>query len=142
MAGIYDVVAADYPSLEAARADFESLREEARAGSVRVEGMVLAEHDAAGHLRLAEAADGRGATAGREQPGVALVLTLLVGGAGEHPLPRRHAGAGVVVVLVDHLDHAAVPPALAGCPAELVLTLDEADVAALRGRPAGQALAP
>ena len=141
MAGIYDVVAADYPSLEAARADFERLCAQARAGTVQVEGVVLAEHDEAGHLRVADAADGRGRSAGREEPGVDLVLTLLGGPAGEHPLPPRHAGAGAVVALVDHLDHAAVPPALAGCPAELVLTLDERDLADLR-RPAGEALAP
>lgn len=142
MAGIYDVVAADYPSLDRARADFVRLCAEAHAGSVLVEGVVLAEHDEAGRLRVVAAADSTGRAAVREQPGVDLVLRVLGGPGGEHPLPRRHAGAGAVVALVDHLDHAAVPPALAGCPAELVLTLDEEDVAQLRRRAAGEALAP
>ncbi len=142
MAGIYDVVAADYPSLEHAREDFEKLVSGAEDGSVRVEGVVLAEHDAEGHLRVVATADGTGRAAGRDQKGVGLVLALLSGPDGEHPLPRRLPGAGAVVALVDHQDHTVVPRALAGCPAELVLTLDERDVAGLLRRPADEALAP
>lgn len=142
MAGIYDVVAADYPSLEDARADYERLCAEARSGTARVEGLVLVEHDEAGHLRVVAAAGSGGRTAGGRHPGVDLLLTLFEGPGGKHPLPVRPAGSGAVVALVDHLGQTDVPPALAGCSAELVLTLDERDVAALRRRAGRETLAP
>ncbi len=131
MTGIYDVVAADYSSVERARTDFDTLVAEVRDGAVRVEGVVLAEHDERGHLRVVATIDDEGRADDEQRPGVALVLALLRGSGGRHPLPARPAGAGAIVALLDHHGRTAVPPPLAGCPAELVLTLDDRDVAAL-----------
>ena len=136
MAGIYDLVAADYPSLEAARTGFDALVAEVRRAAVHVEGVLLAEHDEQGHLRVVSTADARGRLDDGAQPGVALVLALLSGRGGDHPLPARPPGAGAVVALLDHARGTTVPPSLAGCPAELVLTLDERDVADLASGPA------
>jgi arylsulfatase len=156
VADIFDVVVADYASIDTASEDFAALVRGVEGGTVRSEGVVLAEHDAQGHVRVVQTADFLGRLGAGWDGGVGVVVGLLspptlasrVAGAGavagrlarhqadtgleEGLAARLRPGTAAVVALVDDEDRAAAQTALAHCPAELVVPLDRAGVEQLK----------
>lgn len=158
MADIFDVVVADYPSLETAQKDFDALVGCVEDGTVRAEGVVLVEHDENGHVRVDQTADFLGRRGAGWGGGVGIVVGLLSppmiasvvaegDGEGVEGTFARHKaetgmerglaerlqpGTAAVVALVDHDDRGAAQRSLVHCPAELVLPLDRSGVEELR----------
>jgi uncharacterized membrane protein len=155
---MFDVVAADYPSIDTAQQDFDALVRCIEDGTLRCEGVVLVQHDEEGHVRIVETADFLGRRDAGWGGGVGVVIGLLsppmlasvaedattggvVGRFAQHKAEtgieqglagRLQPGTAAVLALVDDEDRAVAQQALAHCPAELVLPLDRSGVEDLK----------
>jgi arylsulfatase len=158
MGDTYDLIMAPYPSIDAAQGDFDALVQLVKNKTVRSEGVILVERDAAGQVRVTQTGDHLGRKGMGWGGGVGLVVGLfsppllasvVVGGAvggvvgkfAKHKIDsgleeglgdKLPPGAAVVVAIVDDDDRLAAERALADTPAKSVVSMEGSGVTELK----------
>ncbi|HXX89021.1 MAG TPA: sulfatase-like hydrolase/transferase [Acidimicrobiales bacterium] len=158
MSDHFDVILAPYASAAAAQQDFDALVALVKDKTVRSEGVILVDHDAAGQVRVTQTGDHLGRKGLGWGGGVGLVVGLfsppllasvVVGGAAGALVGRfaRHKldsgleeglgdklapGTALVIAMVDEDDRLAAERALQGTPAKSVVRMEKGSLRELK----------
>ena len=158
MSDSFELMMAGYPSVEAAQKDFDELVRLVKDKKVKIEGVILVEHDADGEVTVSQTGDHLGRKGLGWGGGVGLVVGLfappllaavavgaaaggLVGKFAKHKVesglekrPRREAppGTAAIIAVFDDEDRLAVEQALPGSPAKSVAQMDKKGVRGLK----------
>ncbi|HXZ69412.1 MAG TPA: sulfatase-like hydrolase/transferase, partial [Streptosporangiaceae bacterium] len=158
MTDTFDVIMAVYPSTGPAQNDFDALVELVKDKTVKTEGVILVEHDAAGQVKVSQTGDHLGRKGLGWGGGVGVVVGLfsppllasiavgaaaggLVGRFAEHKVAsglekglgdKLAAGTAAIVAMVDDDDRLAAERALGGSLAKSVVPMDKKGVRGLK----------